>query len=231
MGNHETGSQASPKNDTAREKIIVKTSIIGIIANVFLAAFKAVIGLMTHSIAIVLDAVNNISDAGSSLITIIGTKLAGREPDKKHPFGYGRIEYLSAMVISVIVLYAGITSFVESVKKIISPSTPEYSVASLVIVGVAVVVKIVLGRYVKRVGERVNSDSLVNSGEDATLDSVISASTLVAAIIFMLCGLSLEAWLGAVISLVIIKSGFEMLKDTISQLLGERNDPDLAKSI
>ncbi len=231
MGNHEAESQASPTNDTAREKIIVRTSIIGIIANVFLAAFKAVIGLMTHSIAIVLDAVNNISDAGSSLITIIGTKLAGREPDKKHPFGYGRIEYLSAMVISVIVLYAGITSFVESVKKIISPSSPEYSVASLVIVGVAVVVKIVLGRYVKSVGEKVNSDSLVNSGADATLDSVISASTLVAAIIFMLTGLSLEAWLGAVISLVIIKSGFEMLKDTISQILGERNDPDLAKSI
>ena len=214
-----------------RSKIIIRTSITGIIANVFLAAFKAVIGLMTHSIAIVLDAVNNISDAGSSLITIIGTKLAGREPDKKHPFGYGRIEYLSAMVISVIVLYAGITSFVASVKKIITPTTPEYSGASLVIVGVAVVVKIVLGRYVKRVGEKVNSDSLVNSGEDATLDSVISASTLVAAIIFMLSGLSLEAWLGAVISLVIIKSGLEMLRDTISQILGERNDPDLAKNI
>ncbi|MCR5121367.1 MAG: cation diffusion facilitator family transporter [Ruminococcus sp.] len=219
-------------NDTeTRSKIIVRTSVAGIVANVFLAAFKAVVGFMTHSIAIVLDAVNNISDAGSSLITIIGTKLAGREPDKKHPFGYGRIEYLSAMVISVIVLYAGVTSFVESVKKIITPTTPDYSIASLVIVGVAVVVKIVLGRYVKSVGEKVNSDSLINSGEDATLDSVISASTLVAAIVFMLTGLSLEAWLGAVISLVIIKSGIEMLKDTISQILGERSDPELAKSI
>lgn len=214
-----------------RSKIIVRTSVTGIVANVFLAAFKAVVGFMTHSIAIVLDAVNNISDAGSSLITIIGTKLAGREPDKKHPFGYGRIEYLSAMVISVIVLYAGVTSFVESVKKIITPTTPEYSTASLIIVGVAVVVKIVLGRYVKSVGEKVNSDSLINSGEDATLDSVISASTLVAAIVFMLLGLSLEAWLGAVISLVIIRSGFEMLKDTISQILGERSDPELARSI
>ena len=214
-----------------RSKIIVRTSVTGIVANVFLAAFKAVVGIMTHSIAIVLDAVNNISDAGSSLITIIGTKLAGREPDKKHPFGYGRIEYLSAMVISVIVLYAGVTSFVESVKKIITPETPDYSAASLVIVGVAVVVKIVLGRYVKSVGEKGNADSLINSGEDATLDSVISASTLVAAIVFMLWGLSLEAWLGAVISLVIIKSGLEMLKDTISQILGERSDPELAKSI
>ena len=217
--------------EAGRERTIVRTSVVGIVANVFLAAFKAVIGLMSNSIAIVLDAVNNISDAGSSLITIVGTKLAGREPDKKHPFGYGRIEYLSAMIISVIVLYAGVTSFVESVKQIIHPETPDYSVVSLVIVAVAVVVKILLGRYVKAVGVRVNSDSLINSGEDATLDSVISASTLVAAGIFLIFRVSLEAWLGALISLVIIKSGVEMLRGTISQILGERNDAQLARSI
>ena len=219
------------KAEASREKTIVKTSIIGIIANVFLAGFKAVIGLMTHSIAIVLDAVNNISDAGSSLITIVGTKLAGKEPDKKHPFGYGRIEYLSAMIISVIVLYAGVTSLVESVKQIVHPETPEYNTVSLIIVAVAVVVKILLGRYVKGVGVKVNSDSLINSGQDATLDSVISASTLVAAGVFLLFHISLEAWLGAIISLVIIKSGIEMLRDTISQILGERNDVELASGI
>ena len=214
-----------------REKTIVKTSIIGIIANVFLAAFKAAVGILTNSIAIVLDAVNNISDAGSSLITIVGTKLAGKEPDKKHPFGYGRIEYMSAMLISVIVLYAGVTSFVESVKQIIKPETPDYNAASLIIVAVAVVVKILLGRYVKRIGKKVKSDSLVNSGEDATLDSVISASTLVAAGIFLIFHVSLEAWLGAIISIVIIKSGAEMLRDTVSQILGEQNDAELARSI
>ena len=219
------------KVEVSREITIVKTSIIGIVANVFLAGFKAVIGLMTNSIAIVLDAVNNISDAGSSLITIVGTKLAGKEPDKKHPFGYGRIEYLSAMIISVIVLYAGITSLVESVKQIIHPETPDYNTVSLIIVAVAVVVKILLGRYVKGVGVKVNSDSLINSGEDATLDSVISASTLVAAGLFLIFHISLEAWLGAIISLVIIKSGIEMLRDTISQILGERNDKELARAI
>ena len=229
--NNAYGLEKANSSDSSREKTIIRTSIIGIIANVFLAAFKAVIGIMTHSIAIVLDAVNNISDAGSSLITIVGTKLAGKEPDKKHPFGYGRIEYLSAMIISVIVLYAGITSFEESVKQIIHPNTPEYNTVSLIIVAVAVVVKILLGRYVKSVGEEVNSDSLVNSGEDATLDSVISASTLVAAGIFMIFHISLEAWLGAIISIVIIKSGVEMLRDTISKILGEQNDPELARNI
>ena len=224
-------SSNNHRSETSREKTIVKTSVIGIVANVFLAGFKASVGLMTNSIAIVLDAVNNISDAGSSLITIVGTKLAGKEPDKKHPFGYGRIEYLSAMIISVIVLYAGITSFVESVKQIIHPETPEYNAVSLIIVAVAVVVKILLGRYVKGVGVRVNSDSLVNSGEDATLDAIISASTLVAAGIFLIFHVSLEAWLGAVISLVIVKSGIGMMRDTISQILGERNDTELAKAI
>ena len=219
------------ESNISRENTIVKTSIIGIIANVFLAGFKAVVGILTNSIAIVLDAVNNISDAGSSLITIVGTKLAGREPDKKHPFGYGRIEYMSAMLISVIVLYAGVTSFVESVKQIIKPETPDYNAASLIIVAVAVAVKILLGRYVKGIGKKVNSDSLVNSGEDATLDSVISASTLVAAGIFLIFQVSLEAWLGAIISIVIIKSGAEMLRDTVSQILGEQNDAELARSI
>ncbi|MBQ8923215.1 MAG: cation transporter [Lachnospiraceae bacterium] len=215
----------------SRDKIIIRTSIIGIIANVFLAGFKAVIGLVTGSIAIVMDAVNNISDAASSMITIIGTKLAGKQPDKKHPFGHGRVEYLSAMVIAVLVLYAGITSFTESIKKIIHPKTPEYTVVALIIVAVAVVVKIVLGKYVKGVGEKVNSESLVNSGQDATMDSVISASTLVAAIIFELSGLSLEAWLGAIISVIIIKSGIDMLRETISKLLGERVDRELALAI
>ncbi len=229
--NRNNQAELEKNKEVSREKVIVRTSMIGIIANVFLAGFKAVIGMMTNSIAIVLDAVNNISDAGSSLITIVGTKLAGKEPDKKHPFGYGRLEYLSAMIISVIVLYAGITSLVESVKQILHPETPDYNSISLIIVAVAVVVKILLGRYVKGVGEKVKSDSLINSGTDATLDSVISASTLVAAAVFLIFHVSLEAWLGAIISVVIIKSGIEMLRDTISQILGERNDPELVKSI
>lgn len=215
----------------SREKTIIRTSVIGIVTNVLLAGFKATVGIISHSIAIVLDAVNNISDAGSSLITIVGTKLAGKEPDKQHPFGYGRIEYLSAMIIAVLILYAGITSFVESAKQIAAPETPDYSPVSLIVVAVAVAVKIILGRYVKSVGLKVNSDSLVNSGEDATLDSIISASTLVAAGIFLIFHVSLEAWLGLIISAVIIKSGLEMLGSTISQILGERNDTELAKEI
>ena len=214
-----------------RNKGVVKTGVVGILANVLLAAAKAVFGLLSNSIAITLDAVNNISDAGSSTITIIGTKLAAKEPDKKHPFGYGRIEYLSSLIISVIVLYAGISSLVESIKKIITPETPEYSTATFIVIAAAVVVKIVLGLYVRKNGKKYNSSSLVNSGKDALLDSVVSASTLVAAVIFVTTGFSPEAYLGAVIALLIIKSGFEMLKEAVSSILGEKADAELARKI
>ena len=231
MAENAEGSKVDGSAERSREKVIVRASITGILANVLLAAFKAAVGVITNSIAIVLDAVNNLSDAASSVITIIGTKLAGREPDKKHPFGYGRIEYLSALVISVIVLYAGVTSLIESVKKIIKPEEADYSTVSLIIVGVAVFVKIILGLYVKKTGEKVSSDSLINSGKDALLDSVISTSTLIAALVFMFTGLSLEAWLGAVISAVIVRSGAEMLKETVSKILGEPGDVQLLQDI
>ena len=215
----------------SRNKKIIQTSIIGIVTNVILASFKAIIGLLTHSIAITMDAVNNISDSASSIITIVGTKLASKDPDREHPFGHGRIEYLSAMIISIIVLYAGLTSFTESVKKIVNPVKPDYTVYSLIIVCVGVFVKIILGKYVKSVGVKVNSDSLVNSGEDALLDSIISSATLAAALIYIFENISLESWLAAIISLIIIKSGVDMLKDTISKILGERADRDLSISI
>ena len=217
--------------ENVRDKVIIRTSVIGIIANVFLAAFKAVIGVISNSIAVTLDAVNNLSDALSSIITIAGTKLAGKLPDKKHPLGYGRIEYLSAMIVSGIVLYAGITSFVESVKKIIHPEKPDYSIVSLVIIAVAVVVKILLGRFVKAKGRQVNSGSLVASGSDAMFDAILSASVLASAIIFMLSGLSLEAYVGVVISGFIIKSGIEMMIETLNEILGIRTDKETTDKI
>ncbi len=222
------------KKDAAfgsREKIIVRTSIIGIIANALLAGFKAFVGIVTGSIAITLDAVNNLSDALSSVITIIGTKIANKGQDKEHPLGHGRVEYLTAMIITVIVLYAGITSLKESVMKIIHPELPEYTTASLIIVGVAIFVKIGLGLYVKRTGESVKSESLVNSGSDALNDSIISASTLVAAIVFITTGFSLEAYLGVIISVIIIKAGVEMLQSAYDQIVGVRIDAEMASGI
>jgi len=214
-----------------RQKIIVRTSVIGILANLFLVGFKAAVGLLSNSISVVLDAVNNLSDALSSVITIIGAKLSTKPADKKHPLGHGRVEYLTALVIGIIVLYAGITSIIESVKKIITPENPDYSATALIIISAAVVVKIVLGTFVIRSGKKANSDSLIASGKDALMDSIISASVLAAAVVYFIWGISLEAYLGVIISLFIIKAGIDVLRGTISQILGERVDSDLSKQI
>lgn len=211
--------------------MIIKASWVGIITNFMLAGFKAFIGIASHSIAITTDAINNVSDAASSVITIAGTKLAGKESDRKHPFGYGRIEYITATVISLLVLYAGIKAVSESIEKIINPVAPEYNPVSLVIILGAVFAKIILGKYVTGVGKKAKSDALVNSGKDALMDSAISSTTLVAAVIYIKTGISLEAWLGAIIGLVIVKAGYSMLAETMSKILGERADVELARNI
>ena len=223
--------QTMEESTASRDSVIIRTSVIGILTNVFLAAFKAVVGIVSHSIAVTLDAVNNLSDALSSIITIVGTKLAGKSPDKKHPLGHGRVEYLSAMIVSGIVLYAGITSAVESVKKIIHPEAAEYSTVSLIIIAVAIAVKLILGKYVKKQGEMVNSGSLVASGSDATFDAILSASVLASAIIFLTTGISLEAWVGVVIAVFIIRSGIEMVTETLDDILGKRADSDVTVRI
>ena len=198
-----------------RNQRIVRTSIIGIAANLVLVAFKTAVGLATNSIAVILDAVNNLSDALSSIITIIGTRLSGKRPDKKHPYGHGRIEYLTSVVISVIVLLAGLTSLRESLEKTVHPEETSYTALSL-------------GRYVKKVGEEINAGTLIASGSDASFDAVLSFSTLVAAAAKLLWNWQIEGILGVVISAFIIKAGVEMLMDPINSIIGTRADAELS---
>lgn len=214
-----------------RERTIIKTSVVGIATNVLLAAFKAAVGLLSRSIAVTLDAVNNLSDALSSVITIIGAKLGARQPDHKHPLGHGRVEYISSLLVAAIVLYAGITSLVESVKKIIHPEAADYSTVSLLIIAVAIAVKLVLGRYVKAQGEKVNSGALIASGSDASFDAILSASVLASAIIFLVWHISLEAYVGVVIAAFIIKAGIGMTTETLDDILGHREDAETSLKI
>ncbi len=214
-----------------REKTIVKTSIVGILTNVLLVGFKAFVGLMSNSIAIILDAINNLSDALSSVVTIIGAKLGAKQPDKKHPLGYGRIEYLSSMIVAALVLYAGITSLVESIKKIIHPEAAEYNTVTLVIISVAIVVKLILGLYVKKQGKKVNSGALVASGSDAMFDAILSASVLASAIVYLIWGVSLEAYVGVIIAGFIIKAGVEMMIETLNDIIGKREDTETTKEL
>ena len=214
-----------------RSRQIIRTSVIGIITNVLLAGFKALVGLLAHSVAIVLDAVNNLSDALSSVITIIGTKLSERPADKEHPFGYGRVEYFTAIIISSIVLTTGITSLVESVKKIINPTQPDYTTITLIVIIAAIVTKLVLGWYVRKQGQKLESDALIASGSDALFDAVITLATLISAGIMLIWNVSLDGYLGVLISAVIIKAGIEMLSSPITQLLGASVSAELTRQI
>ncbi|MBP5210829.1 MAG: cation transporter [Bacteroidales bacterium] len=218
-------------SSTSRSSQIVRTSVIGIVTNVLLAAFKAAVGFIANSIAIIMDAVNNLSDALSSVITIIGTKLSQKPADRKHPFGHGRIEYFSAIIIAVIVLSAGITSLIESIKKLIHPTEPSYTAATLIVIVVAIVVKLLLGSYVKKQGIKLKSDALTASGADALFDAIITLSTLVSAGIMLLWNVSLDGILGILISIIIIKAGIEMLSSPVGELLGARVSPELVKQI
>ena len=215
----------------SREQTIVRTGVIGIIANVLLASFKALIGIAVHSTAMVLDAVNNFSDVLSSLVTIIGTKIASRKPDKKHPLGHGRVEYLAQMIIAALIIYAGITALWESIKKIIEPVAAEHSAVSLSVIAVAIVVKIFLGLYVKKQGKKAKSDLLVSSGTDALFDAILSSAVLVSAIILILFKFNIEAYVSVLISLFILKAGIEIIFEAVDDMLGHRVEVEYTKKV
>ena len=214
-----------------RSAQIIRTSVVGVVTNVLLAAFKAIVGVLAQSFAIVMDAVNNLSDALSSVITIVGTKLSQRPADRNHPYGHGRVEYFSAIIIAVIVLSAGVTSLIESIKKLIHPTTPSYTTVTLIVIIVAIVVKLLLGRYVRKQGQKLESDALIASGSDALFDAIITLATLISAGIMLIWGVSLDGILGTLISIFIIKAGVEMIASPVNELLGARVSPELIAEI
>ena len=214
-----------------REKGIVRAGILGIAANILLAVFKLIAGLAASSIALILDAVNNLSDVLSSLVTVVGIRMAGRPADREHPWGHGRMEYLSAEIVAVAILYAGITSLVEAAERAIHPVVPAYSPLTFIVAGTAVAVKLLLGRYVTKQGAKYASDSLTNAGKDALWDAVITGATLIGAAVYLWRRVNLEAWLGILISLFIIKAGVDMLRQTVSKILGERVDSELSRAV
>ena len=189
------------------------------------------VGLLSGSVSVVLDAVNNLTDAVSSVVTIAGIKLARRKPDEKHPFGHGRIEYFSAIIIAGMIIAAGIASLYESIQKIIAPRMPEYSLTTIVIVSAAILVKLFLCRFFKKQGEKYQSKALSASGSDAGFDAVISAATLIGILIALVFHITLDGWIGTMISLYIMKAGWDMLMESVSSVIGNRPDSEVAKAI
>lgn len=214
-----------------RKRTILKVSVVGIITNLILVGIKASIGMITHSIAVTSDALNNFTDSLSSLITMIGTVLSNKKPDKKHPMGYGRIEYISASIVGAIVLYAGITAFISGVKELFHPTRVEYTNTILVTLFIGVIIKFVLGVFTKKQGKLLESNSLVASGSDAFNDAILSSSVLISALLSIYFNLYFDALIACVFSFFIIRSGYDMWKQTLDDMIGKRMDATLAKKI
>lgn len=214
-----------------RNKTITRASTAGIIANVLLSAFKAVVGLLSHSIAIVLDAVNNLTDALSLVITIIGVKLGSKPADKEHPYGYGRAEFLSQITIAVLILFAGGSALVESIKKILHPTVTTYTTVTIVVILVAIATKIWLSIFTRRKGRETDSAALTASGKEAGYDALVTFATLVSVLIYLKWKIVIDGWLGAGISLLIVKAGWDALKESVDKILGQRSDAAFTKAV
>ena len=214
-----------------REKKIIQTSMIAIMTNLFLVFFKMGIGLMANSLSIILDAVNNLSDALSSIITIGGTSLSKKTADKEHPYGHGRYEYIAALVVAFIILYVGIQSMMEAIKLWIYPSQAKYSWWSVLIVLVAILVKVFLGNYVQKIGVQLDSPSLKNSGQDAKNDSILSLATLISAVSSLWFRLEIDKFVSVIIAVFILKGGYDVLSETLSRILGERISSSLTGAV
>ena len=215
----------------SRNQEIIKTSRIGIAGNIGLCVFKLALGTLTHSIAITLDGINNLTDAVSFLITIIGTRLSEKEPDRNHPFGHGRVEYLTSLLLGAVIFLTGLMAFRESVQKILHPEECSYSAVLLVLVGVCVLGKIAMGIYTKRKGRELKSAALTASGKDSLDDSIESAATLICGVIYVELGINIAGFVGLGISLLIIRTGLETIHETVSSILGERIDIEIVSKV
>ena len=204
---------------------------LGIFLNVLLFAGKFFAGTISNSVSITADAFNNLSDAGSSAITLIGFKLAGQKPDPEHPFGPGRMEYLSGLVVAMALLLMGYELVTSSIDKIIHPQAVEFSVISAVILVVSIGVKLYMGIYNKKIGTQIDSAAMKATGADCTSDCVATAVVLVAAVVGHFTNLVIDGWCGLLVSLFIIKAGIEAARDTITPLLGQKPDEELVDSI
>lgn len=215
----------------SREGVVITISALGILINLILAVIKVIVGAAVSSIAIISEGVNNASDSATSLITIVGTKLSAKHPTEKHPFGFGRIEYLTSLLISVLILLTGFELLKSSIELIFHPEEMSVSYVTLAIVALSALVKLVLGTFTVKEGKRVDSGSLIAVGTDCRSDSLISVVTIATALIYMFFRVSLDAYAGIFMSAIVLKAGIEILKDTLSDLLGQSGDKELAQEL
>lgn len=204
---------------------------VGILLNILLFAGKLLAGVISGSIAIMADAFNNLSDAGSSLITLLGFKLAGQKPDTEHPFGHGRFEYISGFVVAIAIILVGFELAKSSVEKIINPEVVEFSTVTMVILIVSIVVKLYMALYNRRIGVKINSAAMRATSTDSMGDSIATFVVLAAMIVSKYTGVNIDGWCGILVALFILYAGYKAAKETIGPLLGQPPEPEFVKEI
>lgn len=218
-------------NENVRSAYGILCSILGILFNVFLFGIKYFAGVLSGSIAIMADAFNNLSDAGSSLITLIGFKFAGMEPDNEHPFGHGRIEYIAGFIVSVLIILMGIELFKSSVIKIFSPEAIDTSLTAIVILIISILVKLYMSLYNGSIGKKINSSAMKATATDSKSDCIATTVVLISMLILKLTGLNIDGYSGVLVACFILYAGYDAAKETLSPLLGQLPDNSLVQSI
>lgn len=224
--NHE--DYTDPK---VRQSYGILAGAVGILLNFLLFAAKALAGLLSHSIAITADAFNNLSDAGSSVITLIGFRLSGQEADSDHPYGHGRIEYLSGLVVAAIILLMGVELIKSSFSKILHPELPDFSPVIVFILTLSILVKLYMYMYNHRISVRIDSAAMKATAADSLNDSIATAAVLASSLIGHFTGVSIDGWCGLIVGIFILRAGIEAAKDTIDPLLGKAPDPAFVEHI
>lgn len=221
----------SRENYTDRKQVIIKTSAVNIFGTLILATVKVVVGLLSDSVAMVMDAVNYYNDVVNAAVILTGAILSDRKPDRKHPFGYGRIEYLSSLVLGMLFLYAGVQSMLSAVRSMLHPTRPSYSAAGVVILAATLIMKYIIGEYTLQNGKRVESDALCASGGSQIKKAGFTLLTMAVIVIYMFTGINLDAYLGVIIAFFIMKGALTLLLRTISNLIGRRQKENFSKDI
>ena len=209
----------------------VLCGVVGIYLNVLLFLGKFAAGTVSGSIAITADAFNNLSDAGSSVVTLLGFKLAAQEPDRQHPFGHGRMEYISGLVVAMLILLMGVELLKSSVEKIFHPEEVSFSILALVILAVSILVKLYMSLYNRSVGKRIDSAAMLATATDSRSDVLATTAVLASTLVGHFTSLPIDGWCGLVVAVLILKGGFGAAVDTVSPLLGQPPAPELVQEV
>ncbi|MGN0318541.1 MAG: cation diffusion facilitator family transporter [Lachnospira sp.] len=218
-------------NPLVRKAYGFLTGVLGICLNIVLFVGKYLVGTISGSISITADALNNLSDAGSSVITLIGFQLAGKKPDPDHPFGHGRIEYISGLGVSLLIMLMGLELLKSSVSKILHPEEMEVSIVIIAVLVASILVKVYMSLYNRSVGNKINSAAMRATATDSLSDCIATSVVLISMIIYHFTGVNLDGWSGVVVAVFILFAGFSAMKDTLSPLLGEAPDEDFVKEV